>query len=226
MMLKCRVASLIIPITMLLLACSLPFALNGQKNTDIQPADFNLEFNPDGCKLPCVWNITPGQTEINEALDIIASTVPHEQISASSIFWVWDSHKNQIFIEIYQSGPEHISFVSQVRVLAPDGGGIGTLGDFLLAGYQPVRVFRGEINPPNEVNLLIAFERDGLIVGIHDGQITSASRVTSLYVIDPYLQAHLVDTILTIENYHEITWIGVASAEDYLKVPYIITPEY
>ncbi|MBC6952415.1 hypothetical protein DWB58_31270 [candidate division KSB1 bacterium] len=206
---------LAIPTLVLSLSCVwLPFHTDAG-GSDTQAKDLNLEFNPEGCELPCVWGITPGQTEINEALDIVTSTVPDEQIGGPiGTFWIRDSNENQVFIELHQSGPQNVELVSQITVLMPYGGNLGTLGDFLGAGYHPSQVFRGDINPPNEVNLLITFDQDGLVVEIHDTQISPKSFVTTLYVLDPDLSA-----ILVVKDLPEISWIGFAPAEDYLNLP-------
>jgi hypothetical protein len=219
-MLRCRVASLIIPMLIFSLSCSWLSIYGDAESREIQSKDFNLEFNPEGCELPCVWGIIPGQTKINEALDIIASTVPDEQIGGPiGTFWIHDSNENQVFVELHQSGPQNVELVSQVTVWTPYGGNLGTLGDFLDAGYHPIQAFRGDINPPGEVNLLIALNQDGLVVGIHDAQISPASPVTTLYALDPDLSTNLLGTLLMVKNYHEIFWIGFASAEDYLDLP-------
>lgn len=217
---RCRVVLLAIPILILSLSCVWLPLHNDTGNSDIQAKDFNLEFNPEGCELPCVWGITPGQTEINEALDIITSTVPDEQIGGPiGTFWIRDSNENQVFIELHQSGPQNVELVSQITVLMPYGGNLGTLGDFLGVGYYPTQVFRGNVNALGGVNLLIAFDRDGLAAGLYDTQISSASPVTILYSLDPSSSNDLLSFILVKGHYHEISWIGFASADDYLNLP-------
>lgn len=219
MVLRCRALLLIILMMIFSLACSAPSLYEHTASTDNETEEFVLAFNPENCELPCVWGITPGQTEISEALDIIASTVPDEQIDPAGTFWILDSGENQIFIELHQSGPQNVDFVSQITVSTPYSGSVATLGDFLDNGYQPTQVFRGNVNPLGGINLLIAFDRNDIVVGLYDTQISPESPITILYSLDPDLSESLLGTILTVKNFQEISWIGFASVEDYLDLP-------
>jgi hypothetical protein len=213
------VVLLIVPMRIFSLSCVWLPIFSDTRNRDIQSKDYNLEFNPESCKLPCVLGITPGQTEINEALDIISSTIPNEQIGPIGTFWIYDRNENQVFVELHQSGPQHIEFVSQITLLTPYSGNLGTLGDFLGARYHPSQVFRGNVNPPGGVNLLIAFGQGALVIGLYDIQISPTSSVTILYSLDPSFSTDLLNDIIVKGHFHEISWIGFAPAEDYLNLP-------
>lgn len=85
-----------------------------------------LWFNPEGCHLPCVWNIVPGETSMDEAIHIIETTVPPEQIVYSGLFWITDADGSQIYIEVSQSVSRIGNYVRQIAVNSYIDGEIAT----------------------------------------------------------------------------------------------------
>lgn len=176
-----------------------------------------LWFNPEGCHLPCVWNIIPGETSMDEAIHIIETTVPPEQIVYSGLFWITDADGSQIFIEVKQSDPRMGIYVKQIEVNGYIDGEIATLGEFLDAGYIPDQVFRNKVNGPRGVSLFILFDDGQTAVAIFDDFISADTPIMDLVVIAENEDEYLLGYRPFQESFkYEISWIGFASAQDYL----------
>ncbi|KAB2860936.1 MAG: hypothetical protein F9K46_09170 [Anaerolineae bacterium] len=156
---------------------------------------------------------------MDEAIHIIETTVPPEQIVYSGLFWITDADGSQIFIEVKQSDPRMGIYVKQIEVNGYIDGEIATLGEFLDAGYVPSRVFRNKVNGPGGVSLFILFDDAQTAVAIFDDFISADTPIMDLVVIaeneDEYLLGYR-----TFQEFfkYEISWIGYASAQEYLDL--------
>ena len=208
----------IIPVLILSLACAWLSLPNNTAINNISTDDFNLSFNPEGCELPCVWGITPGETRFTDALDIIESEEPDGQVGEQTMFWMLDEDDNEIYFEIKQNDPRLGFTVSQIRVWTPYEGQIATLGDFLNGGYTPVRTFMGKVNGPGGVSLLLVLDSNSLVIGLHDDPVSADSPIIELFSLDPETNEVLLADTISMGKYLEISWIGYAPADDYLNL--------
>lgn len=207
-------------VSMTLLSTGCLWIPSAGTNSEIPTEKSNLLwFNPEGCYLPCVWNIVPGETSMDEAIHIIETTVPPEQIVYSGLFWITDADGSQIFIEVKQSDPRMGIYVKQIEVNGYIDGEIATLGEFLDAGYVPSRVFRNKVNGPGGVSLFILFDDAQTAVAIFDDFISADTPIMDLVVIAENEDEYLLGYRPFQEFFkYEISWIGYASAQEYLDL--------
>lgn len=179
-----------------------------------------LWFNPEGCHLPCVWNIVPGETSMDEAIHIIETTVPPEQIVYSGLFWITDADGSQIYIEVSQSVSRIGNYVRQIAVNSYIDGEIATLGEFLDAGYVPSQVFRNKVNGPGGVSLFILFDDNRTAVGVFDDFISADTPIMNLVIIAENEEEYLLGGNRLFQEFftYELSWIGYASAQEYLDL--------
>lgn len=108
-----------------------------------RPTSF-ITANP--CALPCVFGITPGTTNSDEALAIMEQVAPdnftYSPVSATALFFRIDGDTGSVLGQITFNLPNN-SLVRSAG-FSPFGAedDLGSLGDLMAAGLRPTRVFR------------------------------------------------------------------------------------
>jgi hypothetical protein len=102
-----------------------------------------LPFNAPDCRLPCVLGITPGETNLSQAAQLLRSSVPEDQITASR------SRVGDVALAVHTVDG---TILVSPRTVPGDGrsgkvdwinlqGNVTTMGAMIAAGYVPNTVF-------------------------------------------------------------------------------------
>jgi hypothetical protein len=125
-----------------------------------------LTNNP--CALPCVFGVVPRATTRNEALRAFENAVLRTTVLdvALPTYAERGSEGTQSLLALLDlSNPDLI--VRSVILYQMEGGSdLGMLSDFLLAGYQPTRVFSDCASPER---LIIVLDEAGLFIQVTPG---------------------------------------------------------
>jgi hypothetical protein len=179
-------------------------------------------FNPPGCELPCLLNVTPGETNFDKADMLIRfALVGHPILSSvpGSIVFLTAANTSPQFVSFAMTDAGEGRYVKQIEIASDDrGAAIMTLGQMIAAGFRPVRVFRGNVNGPRWVTLLIVFGNKQPIVAMTGDRdfLSPSSPITYLIVLSP--EPDSLEMLLTqIHAETEIPWFGFASVDKYLN---------
>lgn len=144
-----------------------------------QPASAHpslFSFNP--CELPCIFDVTPGETLRNDAM----MALERQQLSYSFLsetqsasFTVRESRTTRSTLSLLNFGDRGGMAVSAMHVYQNStGNDLGYLSDFLLHGYQPTRVLT---RCQNAQRVYIAFEQPLLLQIMVDEQLRPNAQV-------------------------------------------------
>jgi hypothetical protein len=177
-----------------------------------------LSFNT--CLLPCIFGIIPGETLYADAVEIIVSTVPINQIVGYGMFEVRANDGTPIKVTLWSQAPGLGDSVQTIKLSAATSGGqVTTLGNLLAAGYSPHRVFlNNRTGGTNSAKLLAVFDEYMQIGAVlsADVVVSPDTPIETLLVTAQQETPQLMSDFAGLHYFdYEVGWLGFASVNRY-----------
>ncbi len=208
---------------MALIATGLTLLIGGIKAfADMLPPHASFVAQ-NSCVLPCVYGITPGETEVEQARLIVeqlsGGTFSDSPMDGGSLVFQFQRDDLAVFGMMALNIPS-ATLISAVSLLPGDPGDLGTLGDLMAAELHPTHVYRScDTTIPT---MLIAFGEDTRVVaemllgrGLHPETPLTFLRVY------PEGGDPLSESLLSFGCTIEIGWRGFVPRARYLDAPLV-----